>query len=274
MTRRGGIVTGSYCGAVTKSDPGGNDDRRSMPPADPWLETAPTSAFDLNATADVPPQANPAPVDPTSTYNQDAAPVNPAFTYDQDAAPVDPTFTYDQDAAPRRGRRGWWWALPAVLLLGCLGAARLIPFNPFDGGGTPDAAGPTSPATGSTTAPAVGGAGKPAERATTAPAPRQTATAVDPPAGNEVVYEFTAEGGRNVGSVAYTDQDGDIIRHGAVSLPWRVTFQITGKKKPLVLIAQRKKGGTGPVTCTITLGGKVLSTDTETGRYAAPQCSG
>jgi MmpS family membrane protein len=234
-----------------KFDHGGNDDRRAMPPADPWLETAPTSPIDLNA-ADVRTSVDHTPVDPFS----------------------------NDDAAPRRGRRGWLVALPAFIAVACVGGTLLSPLNPFgdDDRDTTDRAG--GPTTGPTAASTFGGAAdRPLEHSTTLPAPRRTASypvVVDSPAGpaGEVVYELTAGGARNVGSVAYTDQDGDIIRDGAVTLPWRVTFRMVGRKKPLVLVAQRKKGGTGPVTCTITLGGKVLSTDTETGRYAAPQCSG
>jgi hypothetical protein len=91
-----------------------------------------------------------------------------------------------------------------------------------------------------------------------------------------VVYEVTASGSDNTGSVSYTDQDGDIIRRNGIKLPWRVAFRLGGQRKPpLVLISQRQGGGdAGPVTCSITLGGKVLSSTTAEGRYAAPQCSG
>jgi hypothetical protein len=93
--------------------------------------------------------------------------------------------------------------------------------------------------------------------------------------GPVVIYEVTASGSRNTGSVSYTDQDGDIIRRNGIPLPWRVTFSLGGRKPPLVLISQRKGGGdAGPVTCTITLDGKLLSSTTAEGRYASAQCSG
>jgi hypothetical protein len=87
-----------------------------------------------------------------------------------------------------------------------------------------------------------------------------------------VVYAVTAGAG-DIGSVQYTDRDGDIVSRGGVDLPWRVTFQVTGAPHPYVLIAQRMQGGTGAVTCSITVGGKVLSSARQTGRYAAPECS-
>jgi hypothetical protein len=90
-----------------------------------------------------------------------------------------------------------------------------------------------------------------------------------------VVYEVTASGSRNTGSVEYTDQDGEIIRLSGIPLPWRTTFPVGPDWKPLVLIAQRKGGGdAGPVTCTITVDGKLTASTTAHGRYAAPQCSG
>ncbi|MCO8273296.1 MmpS family transport accessory protein [Actinoplanes sp. TRM 88003] len=89
----------------------------------------------------------------------------------------------------------------------------------------------------------------------------------------EVVYVVASNNDGDVASVEYTDQDRDIIRKGEVKLPWRITFEYLGDKPPLVLMAQRKQGGTGAVTCSITVGGKELTTAVQRGRYAAPQCS-
>jgi hypothetical protein len=95
------------------------------------------------------------------------------------------------------------------------------------------------------------------------------------PAGTRVVYQVTASGTHNVGSVQYTDQDGTIIHKSGIRLPWRLEFTITATKPPLVLISQRTGGGdNGPVTCSITYGGKVLASTTAHGQYAAPECSG
>ncbi|MEU4689766.1 MmpS family transport accessory protein [Actinoplanes sp. NPDC023714] len=96
----------------------------------------------------------------------------------------------------------------------------------------------------------------------------------EPAAPIQVIYEVTASGSGNVGSVSFTDQDGDIIRRGGIPLPWRTTFT-ADRRSPLVLHAQRKAGGdAGPVSCSITVDGKVIANTTEQGRYAAPQCSG
>jgi hypothetical protein len=114
--------------------------------------------------------------------------------------------------------------------------------------------------------PASPDARPPAPREALAPAPEQPVT-------RTVVYEVKSSGAGDIGSVQYTDQDGDIIRRGGIPLPWRTTFTVTGDHHPFVLIAQRKEGGSGEVTCSITYGEKVLTTVTQTGRYASPQCS-
>ncbi len=89
------------------------------------------------------------------------------------------------------------------------------------------------------------------------------------------MFNKEVSGSRNTGSVSYTDQDGDIVRHDGIALPWRVTFRVGAQRQPLALIAQPKGGGdAGPVTCTIIVNGKLLATTTVHGRYAAPQCSG
>jgi hypothetical protein len=201
----------------------------------------------------------------------------------------------------RRGRRAARWAV-AVLAACALFVAGMLAVDLFglddDGdasGLQPPAgvsAGPTRTATGQGQTPAanlpaapVGGASTDVTTgqqpgATTGGQPGSSTAAAAPETSAdadalEVVYEVTASGSRNVGSVSYTDQDGDIIRRSGIPLPWRITFQAGGQRRPLVLIAQRKGGGdAGPVTCTITLGGKLLSSTTAEGRYAAPQCSG
>jgi hypothetical protein len=143
------------------------------------------------------------------------------------------------DPLPRR-RRPWWVLVVAAVLVVVLGAA-LWPL----------------------------GTGRPAPPAATLP-PTTVASAA--PSAQIVVYVVTAGTG-DIGSVQYTDQDGDMVSRDGVKLPWRFTFHVNGPRHGFVLIAQRKQGGSGSVSCSITVDGKELSTATHTGRYAAPMCS-
>ncbi|MFI5897110.1 MmpS family transport accessory protein [Actinoplanes sp. NPDC051513] len=151
-----------------------------------------------------------------------------------------------QQPLPGRQRPRWgWWLIAAIAVVVVAGIGAGLMSRP-----APDRAAD----------------GPEARREAIGAAPAQIVTTT-------VVYEVSSGGAGDVGSIEYTDPDGDIIRRGGVPLPWRTTFTVTGEKPPLVLIAQRKKGGAGAVTCSITYGEKVLTTVTQTGRYAAPQCS-
>jgi hypothetical protein len=216
-------------GGGAAGTPPDHDPARLVPPADPWLTEAPTSAAPLPEFGEIPPD-DPVPFD-------GGVPMRPG--------------------GARRRRRVPGWVL-AILAAAALFAATTWAGNRVGSGGD-GAAGP-APSTAATTG------SRPGAAAT--PGPSATAGATT------VVYEVTASGSRNTGSVTYTDRDGEIIRLHGIHLPWRITFP-AGGRKPLVLLAQRKSGGdTGPVTCTITVDGKLLSSTTAHGRYASAQCSG
>ncbi|MCM4078529.1 MmpS family transport accessory protein [Paractinoplanes hotanensis] len=161
-------------------------------------------------------------------------------------APV-PDDGYVEQAPRRRDRRLVWFAASVLALLACFSGVLLTVVSDGD-------------------------------RFERAPAVTAVAPVVetDPPSAAapvEVVYLVTSSGRGDLARVEYTDQDRDIIRKGEVSLPWRLTFEFVGDKPPLVLLAQRKEGGAGAMTCSITVGGKELTTAVQRGRYAAPQCS-
>ncbi|MCY1137173.1 MmpS family transport accessory protein [Actinoplanes sp. Pm04-4] len=208
---------------------GGNDDRRNTPPADPWMESAPTS-----------------PIDHGDTF----------------VSPVSDD-SYFGEPPHRRSSRGWWIVAAMVAFVACLGGLLLNPFNDDDGR---EQATPTP----GVTTPAVTAAPQVKKQA---PQTNTTRAVVAEPPADEVVYLVKSTGQGDLASVSYTDQDRDIIRKGEVKLPWKHTFRFQGNKPPLVVIAQRKRGGTGEVTCSITVGGKELSNAVQRGRYAAPQCS-
>lgn len=227
-----------------------HDQARLAPPADPWLAEAPIAA---------------------SWQGHGAAP--PA-----DTAP----FAGLEDRPPRRRVYPWVVAVLAVCALFVAGLLSIDPFGSGDDDGGGGALG-SDPSTGAPAVPTRTGGGQgdtPTAKITTGRQPdRSAGTAAPGTSANagapEVVYEVTASGSRNTGSVTYTDRDGDIIRLRGIPLPWRITFPVGAQRKPLVLLAQRKGGGdAGPVTCTITVGGKLLSSTTAEGKYASAQCSG
>ncbi len=173
-----------------------------------------------------------------------------------------------------------------MLLVVCaVFAAGMIALDPFgsdDGDGKAIGPAPITATTTASTTTARPAANLPATSAaastsTSAAASTAGSTAAAAPAAGDpqVVYEVTARGSKNTGSVTYTDQDGDFVRLNGIPLPWRTTFPGDGQPLNLVLDAQRMGGGdNGPVTCTITVGGKVLSTTTSEGRNAAVLCGG
>jgi hypothetical protein len=94
------------------------------------------------------------------------------------------------------------------------------------------------------------------------------------PAGPTVVYEVTATGSGALVDITYTDQDGDIIQLGGVALPWRLSLVRVGSRWPTVLSAHPHGfGDTGPLSCSITVNGKVLSTMTTNERPTMAYCS-
>lgn len=294
--------------------PGPDDDDpvRLTPPADPWLAEASTSALDSispPASGPLPPSDGPVPL-ADGPVPPAYVPVPPAYGSVPPASgvvPPDDPAPFARAAHPgyptppggpaagwaggpprrRRGRRAARWAV-AVLAVCALLVAGMLGIDQFGSGDGSDAQGPDPSAaatTGRARTPAadpLGDVGVPAGRqpsAATGSQPGSSAGAAPgtsaQPGAREVIYQVTASGSRNVGSVSYTDQDGEIIRLSGIPLPWRTAFPMGVERRPRVLIAQRKRGGdAGPVTCTITVDGKLLSATTADGRYAAPQCSG
>jgi hypothetical protein len=219
--------------------PAGDESENLAAPADPWLTEAPTSAIG----------------DPATMRDFSVPPPPDTMPY------THPVFAVKSERR-RRGR-----ARPVLIatLIGCalLLALPLIidRFQPDD-----DDTQRSTPAvitTEETSAPAQGRA----EVQAPTTSPSQAAPVP------QVVYEVTASGSGNTGSVSYTDEDGEIIRRNGIPLPWRTTFPAGTQRHPLVLEAQRKGGGDGgPVTCTITMGGKEVARTTAEGRYAYALC--
>ncbi|GID28603.1 hypothetical protein [Paractinoplanes brasiliensis] len=245
----------------------GQDDRRNTPPADPWMESAPTSPIEPQPYAETPIEPQPYAETPTEPQPYAETPIEPQ-PYAETPTEPPPYAETMIEASPGRDRRRWWFVLAGLALLGCVGGLLL---NPFDEDGTPERAAPEPSVTSEATTDSTGGT---ASTGSTGSTRKETRNAVAEPAADEVVYLITSTSDGDLARVEYLDENRDIIRTGEVKLPWRHTFRITGDKPPLVLLAQRKQGGPGEVTCSISLGGKELSSAVQRGRYAAPQCAG
>ncbi|MDY7086983.1 MAG: hypothetical protein SYR96_17940 [Actinomycetota bacterium] len=228
----------------------GQDDRRNTPPADPWMESAPTSPIEPQPYVETPIEPQP---------------------YAETTIKPPPYAETTIEPSPGRDRRRWWFVLAGLALLGCVGGLLL---DPFDDDGTTERAAPEPTVTSEATTGSTAGTGSTGSTGNTGSSRKETSKAVAEPAADEVVYLITSTSDGDLARVEYLDEDRDIIRTGEVKLPWRHTFRITGDKPPLVLLAQRKQGGVGEVTCSISLGGKELSSAVQRGRYAAPQCAG
>lgn len=273
-------------GGTPDGPPDDRDPVRSSPPADPWLTEAPTSALgDATPVPGPDPASAQVPLADTARFD-DATPV-PARVPPVDTAGFGGAAPAGWAGMPppqrRRGRRVARWIV-AILAACALFIGGMLAVDLFGDGSDGDSgARAPGPSTGANhpPVPAITRTGQ-QPRSTSGPTgaassgPTGAASAGPQTGGPVVVYRVTASGSHNTGSVSYTNEDGDIIRLSGIALPWRTTFTVgTRPKPPLVLITQRIGGGdNGPVTCTITLDGKLLSSTTAEGRYAAPQCSG
>ena len=170
--------------------------------------------------------------------------------------PVWPVGTLSVVAPPpaRRGMRLWPWVLAALVLVGALTAGTVIFVN---AAGNRHASSATNRA------------------GANVPRPSATAPAAGPTsAGRHVIYEVTASGSANFGDVTYADESDQLVMRGGIPLPWRIEFDTTLARRSFVINAQRRSGGdNGPVTCRITVDGKVLDETTATGEYARRSAS-
>jgi hypothetical protein len=108
------------------------------------------------------------------------------------------------------------------------------------------------------------------------PSPTPTPTLAPAPAlpAETVVYAVTGSGVDGAGAISYIVPNGTFGQEQAVNvgLPWSKEIPITGTNLVYVLTAQGSGGG-GSITCTITVRGRVVSTQTSTGAYAVVTCS-
>jgi hypothetical protein len=72
--------------------------------------------------------------------------------------------------------------------------------------------------------------------------------------------------------LSYTDQSGKPTPGTSVALPWKKELKIPADR-PKILTAIRTGGGSGDITCTVTVGGQQVVTKTGSGDFATVTCS-
>ena len=225
--------------------------------ARPWLErTVAPTVLDQPELVVAEGSLASVPADPVPALPAPPAPAAPPTPAGAPPMPVWPVGTLSVVAPPpaRRGMRLWPWVLAALVLVGALTAGTVIFVN---AAGNRHASSATNRA------------------GANVPRPSATAPAAGPTsAGRHVIYEVTASGSANFGDVTYADESDQLVMRGGIPLPWRIEFDTTLARRSFVINAQRRSGGdNGPVTCRITVDGKVLDETTATGEYARRSAS-
>ena len=87
---------------------------------------------------------------------------------------------------------------------------------------------------------------------------------------SQVTYSIT--GTADSALVTYTVTDGDISQENGISVPWNKSLEIPNDDYRFLSLSAQNSGD-GSITCTISVAGKVVNTNTSTGAYAIASCS-
>ncbi len=87
-----------------------------------------------------------------------------------------------------------------------------------------------------------------------------------------VVYSVTGSGTADISYDSFTSGNSGSSQESGATLPWSKIVTATGLFSAFTLTAQIQTGDT--VTCTITVDGKQVSTNTATGQYGIASCTG
>lgn len=88
----------------------------------------------------------------------------------------------------------------------------------------------------------------------------------------EVVYEVTGSDGATRADMTFTaSADLEITQESGEALPWRK--RLTFDEEPLTFYSvSAQNRGSGKLTCTVTVNGDEVTTNTATGRFAIVSC--
>ncbi len=123
----------------------------------------------------------------------------------------------------------------------------------------------------STTPTGAGGAAAPTSQASAAaPAPASGTPDSTASAASGVVYEVTGTGRAN--NITFGDVTKGLSQQNGTKLPWKKTAPASEGFAAYGLTAQN--GGSGQISCKITVDGKEVANNTSSGQYAVVSCNG
>ena len=148
-------------------------------------------------------------------------------------------------------RRKWPWIVGGIVLL-------IIIIAVSSGGGN------------STTAGAGGAAASTSPAPAAAPAPASGTPDSTASGASGVVYEVTGTGRAN--NITFGDVTKGLSQQNGTKLPWKKTAPTSDGFAAYGLTAQN--GGSGEISCKITVDGKEVANNTSSGQYAVVSCNG
>jgi hypothetical protein len=236
---------------------------QSAPPATPYPTSgAPNQDGGYGV---YPPQSSPPGPDPYAGYPQQGQPGYPQQGYPQPGQPGYPQQGYPQPGMPggafppvppKKSNRTLIITLISIgvvlLLAGCA-AACWGPFALVNGARESlENSGAYDPPQSSSSSSA--GAGSETDRSGS---------------GDTVVYEVTGTG---QAILSYTDGAGSPVSRSGVKLPWKQEVKVPSNRAK-ILTAARSGGGSGDITCKITVNGETVVTKSGSGEFGVVTCT-
>lgn len=177
-------------------------------------------------------------------YGRQTAPYGPPGDPNPYTSGSQPYHPSGPEPSTRRKRRRWPWTVGILAALFVLMAACI--------------------GTGSTQPVSIPGG---------APAPPSTAPADDLAASNKVAVVYEIIGSGKAGNVTYnSDGSGSISQETDVQLPWRT--EITVERGFALTSVTAQNGGSGEITCKISVDGIVVKEGRSSGQFSAVACAG
>ncbi|GAA0644408.1 hypothetical protein GCM10010174_79260 [Kutzneria viridogrisea] len=106
------------------------------------------------------------------------------------------------------------------------------------------------------------------------PAPLQVETTREArPVSRHVVYEVTGTA-TGASTITYnSDGETSIQQETGATVPWKHELDVPSTQRLTILQVSAQNAGGGTITCTISVGGRVVKTGTSTGQYAIASCN-